>query len=70
MAKARQIAAPGPKIADKPKECGLLVDFYRKGAVDFAVRPAGPRARFLAGQAPLSRSRQLGCEMLVLSLVK
>jgi len=44
MAKARQMAA-GAKVADKPKDSGLMVDFYSKGAVDFAVRPAGPRVR-------------------------
>jgi hypothetical protein len=45
MAKARQTATPGPKVADKPKDSGLTVDFYRKGAVDYVVRPAGPRVR-------------------------
>jgi hypothetical protein len=31
MAKARQMAAPDPKVADKPKDRGWMVDFYRKG---------------------------------------
>ncbi len=39
------MAAPGPKVADKPKDSGLMVDFYLKRAVDYAVRPAGPRVR-------------------------
>ena len=41
MAKARQMATLGPKVADKPKDSGLMVDFYLKGAVDFVVPPAG-----------------------------
>jgi hypothetical protein len=45
MAKARQIATPGPKVADKPEDSGLMVDFYLKGVVDFVLRPAGPRVR-------------------------
>ncbi|MGH6869264.1 MAG: hypothetical protein ACREDA_10450 [Methylocella sp.] len=45
MAKAGQITTPGPKVADKPKERVLIVDFYLKGAVDFVLRPAGPRVR-------------------------
>ena len=45
MAKARQMAAPGPKVADKPKDGGLVVDFYLTGVVDFVVHPAGPRVR-------------------------
>jgi hypothetical protein len=47
MAKARQMAAPGPKVADKPKDGGLMVDFYLTRVVDFAARPAGPRVRGL-----------------------
>jgi hypothetical protein len=70
MAKARQMAAPGPKVADKPKDGGLMVDFYLTRVVDFVVHPAGPRVRFLTGQAPLSSSRQLGCGILERSLVK
>jgi hypothetical protein len=46
MAKARQMTMPGPKVADKPKDSRLMVDFYLKGAVDFVVRSAGPRADF------------------------
>ncbi len=45
MAKAKQMATPGPKVADKPKDSGLMVDFYLKGAVDLVVRSAGPRVR-------------------------
>jgi hypothetical protein len=45
MAKARQLATPGPKIADKPKGSGSMVDFSLKRAVDLAVRLAGPRGR-------------------------
>jgi hypothetical protein len=37
------MAPPGPKVADKPKDSGLIVDFYLKGAVDFVVPPAGLR---------------------------
>jgi hypothetical protein len=37
------MATPGPKVADKPKDSGLMVDFYLKGAVDFVVPRAGPR---------------------------
>jgi hypothetical protein len=39
------MAAPGSKVADKPKDTGLMVDFYLKRAVDYAVRSAGPRVR-------------------------
>jgi hypothetical protein len=46
MAKARQMATPSPKVADKPKDSGLMVDFYLKGAVDFAVRPGRACAAF------------------------
>jgi len=45
MAKARQMATPGPKVADKPKDGGSMVDFCLQGAVDYAVRPAGPQVR-------------------------
>jgi len=41
MAKARQMATPGPKVADKPKDSGLMVDFYLTGAVDLVVRRPG-----------------------------
>jgi hypothetical protein len=30
------MAAPGPKVADKPKDTGLMVDFYLKPTVDYA----------------------------------
>jgi hypothetical protein len=64
------MAAPGPKVADKPKDGGLMVDFYLTRVVDFVVRPAWPRVRFLTGQAPLFSSRQLGCEILARYVVK
>jgi len=33
MAKARQMATPGRKVADKPDYRGLMVDFYLKGGL-------------------------------------
>jgi hypothetical protein len=45
MAKARQIVTPGPKVADKPKENGLIVDFLRQGRllILFFARLGRPR---------------------------
>jgi len=45
------MAAPGPKVADKPKDGGLMVDFYLTRVVDFVVHPAGRRLRFLTASA-------------------
>ncbi len=47
MTRAWQMATPGPKNADKPKDGGLMVDFYLKGAVDFAARRPGALVRGL-----------------------
>jgi hypothetical protein len=47
------MATPGPKVADKPKESGLIVDFNLKGGCLFcfstgrAARAVFKRARAL-----------------------
>jgi hypothetical protein len=39
------MATPGPKVADKPKESGLIVDFLRQGRllILFFARPGRAR---------------------------
>jgi hypothetical protein len=46
MAKARQMAAPGPKVADKPKDGGLMVDFYSHGLLILSFTRPGRACGF------------------------